>query len=56
MQPATLRAPSGTSSSPSGRIASAIEGPLYSRQTYDSESDARVSAWEALCALQKAFA
>ena len=30
------------------RTRSAIEGPLYSRQTYDSESDARAAAWHAL--------
>ena len=30
------------------RARSAAEGPLYSRQTFDSESDARAAAWSAL--------
>jgi hypothetical protein len=34
----------------------AKHAPLWSGQTYMDESDARVSAWEALCVLAKAFA
>ena len=28
---------------------SALEGPIYARQAFDSESDARAAAWHALC-------